>query len=66
MSCCNVPLIRNVVAMLLAVPIGKIAIGVRRPIIRLATLPTVPSPPATAMMSQDFFSAFFHFFSFVD
>jgi hypothetical protein len=55
-----------VLAMLLAVPIGKMAIGVRLPISRLATLPTVPSPPATATMSQVFLSAFFHFLSFDD
>jgi hypothetical protein len=53
---------RSVLAMLLAVPIGKIAIGVRLSIKRLATFPTVPSPPATATISQDFFSAFVHFF----
>src|ERR1700756_4242106 len=67
MSSCRVlPVIPTVLAMLLAVPIGKTAIGVRLPISRLATLPTVPSPPATATMSQFFLSAFFHFLSFDD
>jgi hypothetical protein len=52
--------------MLLAVPIGKMAIGVRLPMSKRATLPTVPSPPETAAMSQDFLSTFFHFFSLED
>jgi hypothetical protein len=52
--------------MLLAVPNGKTAIGARLPMSSLATLSTVPSPPAIATMSQDFLSAFFHFFSFED
>src|SRR5262249_32628931 len=52
-----------VLAMLLAVPIGNTAIGMRLSIRRRATLPTVPSPPATATRSQGFFSAFFHFLS---
>ena len=52
--------------MLLAVPSGKIAIGMGLPIKRRATLPTVPSPPATATISPGFFSAFFHFFSLDD
>jgi hypothetical protein len=49
--------------MLLAVPIGNTAIGVRLPIKRRATLPTVPSPPAMAMTSKCFFSSLRHFFS---
>jgi hypothetical protein len=50
----------------LAVPTGKIAIGVGLPTSRRATLPTVPSPPATAMTPQLFLSAFFQSFSFED
>jgi hypothetical protein len=56
----------SVVAMLFAVPIGNMAIGVRLPISSVATLPTVPSPPEITMMSHGFSIAFFHFFFFED
>src|SRR5262245_10478896 len=58
------PVTPIVLAMLLAVPIGSTAIGMRLSTRRRATPPTVPSPPATAMISQGFWSAFFHFLSF--
>jgi hypothetical protein len=56
----------KVQATLLAVPKGNIASGVELPINRLATLPTVPSPPATTTMSPGFFKILCHFFSFDD
>src|SRR5262245_58361603 len=46
-------------AMLLAVPIGKIAIGVLRSRNQRTALPTVPSPPARITASQRFDSASF-------
>jgi hypothetical protein len=62
----GLPVKPSMLAMLLAFPIGRTAIGVRLPTRHRATLPTVPSPPATATISQRFLSAFFHFFSFED
>jgi hypothetical protein len=51
---------------LFAVPIGSTVTGTFLPIIRRATLPMVPSPPATATRSASFLSALDQPFSFTD
>jgi hypothetical protein len=56
----------RVLDMLLAVPIGSTAMGTSRPIMRRATLLTVPSPAATTITSADFFNALCQPFSFED
>ncbi len=52
--------------MLFAVPIGSTASGTFPPMIRRATFPIAPSPPATTIKSVSFFSAFDQPSSFTD
>ena len=56
----------SVFDMLFAVPMGSTAIGMSLPIMRLATLLTVPSPAATTTRSADFLSALCQPFSLED